>query len=233
MYSKQKRFHAFLHSAPMAYGNRRKKQPPIPPLVRSTSYGPSAPTFDHPASVLPISDLKGNGKTETPGHRIGVMSFAETPPQLLNPPSVRLQAPIRWVYNYDHTDPLNFGFMFPVEPGYSTELSSLNTRLVSSPLSPPASASTYGSTRNPISPQFKSPRSSTRGGKQWDLTPSSAEPGFQQSEPSAQQSLASGFYEDHLPIHQGLPYRYNPYHGGFAPVSAQDSVHSPSGGQIW
>lgn len=215
----------------MAKRNDRKKQPP-PPSQPTFSVPPAAAVNNPPPSApVPNPNVKGKGKAKTQGE--SSTSIAETTPQLLNPLGVRLQAPVRWIYNYDHTDPLNFGFMFPVEPGSSTD--PLSTHPVTSTVSPTtfasASAPTYGSIGTPILPVNDSPQSSIGEQRQWDLTSTAAEHGHQQFVRSDEQNLPSAAYQGHFPLHQSIPCRYSPYRD--LPAASTQQFVAPPEEQIW
>jgi hypothetical protein len=212
----------------MAKRNDHKKLPPS--LSQPTFSVHPAPAVNNPPPSGLVSNVKGKGKAKIQGHIS--TSLAESTPQLLNPLGVRLQAPVRWIYNYDHTDPLNFGFMFPVEPGSSTDLSSLSTHPVSSTLSPTTSASTYASKGPPFLPLNETPQSDIGGQRRWDLTPAAADHGHQQFVSSDQQNLARASYLDQYPPHQSLPYRHSRHCDVPAAVSTQHLI-APSEEQIW
>jgi hypothetical protein len=216
----------------MAKKNDRKKQPSRPSLSQPAFSASPAPAVDSPPLAGPESNpnAKGKGKARIQGQ--GRTNIAETTPELLNPLHIHLRAPVRWVYNYDHTDPLNFGYMFPIEPGSSTDLSSLNTHPVRSTLSPTASAPTHESIGNRFSSAKESPESSLGGQRQWDLTVATPDYEQQQLVSSHQQNLASSSYQDQIPIAQSLPYRYSP-HRNLPPASSTQQYVTPSDEQIW
>ena len=217
----------------MAKKNDRRKQPPPPPPLSQPSFNvPPAPTVNNPPPSVSVSDAKGKGKAKTREQTTGSTSLAETTPQLLNPLSVRFQAPVRWVYNYDHTDPLNFGFMSPVESASSIDRFTLNTYPVRSSLSPTASVSTSTSTGNPKFDQVQSTPSFVRGQRAWDLTYPPAEGGQQQLASSIQHNLAGTSYQDQPPMQQNIPYRYSPHLTVSATAPTQRFV-VPSEEQIW
>jgi hypothetical protein len=220
----------------MAKRNDTKKKRPRP--SQPTFSVSPVPAVNNPPPSGPVSnpDVKGKGSAKNGGQ--SSTSIAETTTELLNPLSVRFQAPVRWVYNYDHTDPLNFGFMFPVEPGSSTEFSPLNTHPIASTLSGSTSVSapapTYGSIGTPFFPVDDSPQSSIEGQRQWDLASTTAEHVQQHFVPS-DQSTASASYQHEYPIHQSLPYRYSP-HPDLPGASTHQFVQpfvAPSEEQIW
>lgn len=221
----------------MAKKNDRKNQPPFPPpppsLAQPKFSAPPAPAVIRPPPVSrPVSNPNVKGKGNAKAKDQSSTGIAETLPQPPNPPNIRLQGPVRWVYNYDHTDPLNFGFMFPVTSGSSTDLSTLNAHPMSSSISSVAPAPTRGPIGNfPSSPVRIPPESSAWGQLQWSLSPGESGLEDQQFLGSQQQILANASHQ-HLNFpHQSLSHRYSP-NRDFSQTSSIQQL-APSEDQVW
>jgi hypothetical protein len=220
----------------MAKKNDRKKQPPPPSLSHPNFSAPPAPAANHPPLSGPVSNpnVKGKGKGKAKAKDQSSARFVEPPiqppTQPPNPPNAQLQAPVRWVYNYDHTDPLNFGFMFPVTPDSSTDLSIPSAHPMSSSITPVVPAPTRGPVGNyPSSPIQVHPESSAWGQLQWSLSPGESED--QQFTGSQQQTPSSAFHQhQHFP-HQSLPHRYSQNRDISQTSSSQQLA--PSEDQVW
>ena len=190
--------------------DRKNRAPPLSLSQPSSPVSPASAANNPPlsASIPSVSNpnVIEKGKAKATDHRS--TTAAERTPQLLNPPKVP-PAPVRWVYNYDHTDPHNFGYMFPVSPGSSTDFSFLNTHAVSSTLSPAVPAPPDGTVNDAFVPIEDAPGPSSGGQGRWDTAPAASEQVQPRFVGGSQQIPPSVSYQVYSHIHQDIPLRYN------------------------
>ena len=222
----------------MAKRSDRKSRPPPPALSQpnfstpAVNYPPPSWPIAHPSSSANSStNIKEKDKAKATNQSSPNVPEYPHPPYPLNPPNAQPQAPVvRWVYNYDHTDPLNFGFMFPVTSSSSAEFSTPSSYPTSASVTAVTSApSDVHTSTYPSSPLKAPPESSTRGNILWSLSPGETRRQDQQLVPSKQMTHAGTSQQQHNFHFQALPHRYSPSPNNSPPVQQP----APSEDQIW
>jgi len=189
----------------------------------------SAPAVQVPPPSRPIDDQHG---------KIRSAENAQNNPVV----SLPFQGPVRWVYNDDHTDSLNFGYMFPVPTGthptytsppsnpgvgtFNVSPSPVTEQWAPAGASPSSSGSSYESAGNHASLSFRVPPGPDIGlNQQWDVHSDGSEYGTQQWNNSQQQASMSLSSQYQTPAQHGYILQ-NEMPTSMAPVQQFLPVHA-------